>query len=138
MTGYGFSIKALPKGGKPFGDDSEDEQGTPEGGELEGADPQATAGDPADDPAGPPPAAPADDPAVDTEAPAESPAPPTGSGEEPAVDAPPPPTDDAQPWAGDMYDEGDETDPDDALYGYSGTAGEKAWLDKAPDGTLTG
>ncbi|MER6231000.1 hypothetical protein ABT169_17875 [Streptomyces sp. NPDC001616] len=58
--------------------------------------------------------------------------------------APPPPemqppqADDARPWAGDVYDEGDETDPAQAYAALSGPNGEQAWLDKAEDGTLTG
>ncbi|MET9528106.1 hypothetical protein ABZX91_38255, partial [Streptomyces coeruleorubidus] len=59
--------------------------------------------------------------------------------------APPPPPeiqppheDDARPWAGDVYDEGDETDPAQAYASLSGPNGEQAWLDKAEDGTLTG
>ncbi|MGW7090093.1 hypothetical protein ACWGH2_42290 [Streptomyces sp. NPDC054871] len=50
----------------------------------------------------------------------------------------PPQEDDARPWAGDVYDEGDETDPAQAYAAFSGPAGEQAWLDKAEDGTLTG
>ncbi|MGW0757163.1 hypothetical protein ACWD1Y_11845 [Streptomyces sp. NPDC002814] len=59
--------------------------------------------------------------------------------------APPPPPeiqppheDDARPWAGNVYDEGDETDPAQAFAALSGPNGEQAWLDKAEDGTLTG
>ncbi|MGC4950912.1 hypothetical protein ACLQ2N_32570 [Streptomyces sp. DT224] len=50
----------------------------------------------------------------------------------------PPQEDDARPWAGDVYDEGDETDPAEAYAALSGPNGEQAWLDKAEDGTLTG
>ncbi|MFD7763573.1 hypothetical protein [Streptomyces microflavus] len=50
----------------------------------------------------------------------------------------PPHEDDSRPWAGDMYDEGDESDPAQAYASFSGPAGEQAWLDKAQDGTLTG
>ncbi|MFJ5121971.1 hypothetical protein [Kitasatospora sp. NPDC088548] len=54
--------------------------------------------------------------------------------------APAAPEDDARPWAGDPYDEGDETQPDDpavtAVFG--GQADEQAWLERADDGTLTG
>ncbi|MGA5411575.1 hypothetical protein ACPCSC_30510 [Streptomyces lavendulocolor] len=50
----------------------------------------------------------------------------------------PPHEDDARPWAGDVYDEGDETDPAQAYAALSGPNGEQAWLDKAEDGTLTG
>lgn len=50
----------------------------------------------------------------------------------------PPQEDDARPWAGDVYDEGDETDPAQAYAALSGPNGEQSWLDKAEDGTLTG
>ncbi|MEU3499253.1 hypothetical protein ABZ726_00245 [Streptomyces hundungensis] len=49
-----------------------------------------------------------------------------------------PVADDGRPWAGDPYDEGDESDPAQANSAFSGPGGEEAWLDKAPDGTLTG
>ncbi|MFK0295641.1 hypothetical protein ACIQU6_34955 [Streptomyces sp. NPDC090442] len=49
-----------------------------------------------------------------------------------------PAQDDARPWAGDAYDEGDETDPTDAFARFAGQDGEEAWLDRASDGTLTG
>lgn len=62
--------------------------------------------------------------------------------QDPAAAAPPelepPQPDDARPWAGDVYDEGDETDPTLAYAAFSGQSGEQAWLDKAEDGTLTG
>ncbi|WP_404949154.1 hypothetical protein HFP70_35820 [Streptomyces sp. ARC14] len=70
----------------------------------------------------PPPAA---DPAADPAAP-------------PPPEPQPPQQDDARPWAGDVYDEGDESDPAEAYAGFSGQNGEQAWLDKAEDGTLTG
>lgn len=70
---------------------------------------------------------PAADPAAG--APAEPPPPP---------EMQPPQQDDARPWAGDVYDEGDETDPAQAYAALSGPNGEQAWLDKAEDGTLTG
>ncbi|AWI32702.1 hypothetical protein [Streptomyces tirandamycinicus] len=61
---------------------------------------------------------------------------------DPAANPPPEPQppqeDDARPWAGDVYDEGDETDPALAYASFSGQDGEQAWLDKAEDGTLTG
>ncbi len=142
MTRYGFAIKALPKGGKPFGDEEDDEQ--PEGAEeeaLEGDDPAAAFEDPAadmgEDPSAPPeePAAPPQDPAA--EAPSGEGAEPPAEGEQPG-DEPEPPADDTRPWAGDMYDEGDETDPADSFSAYTGSNGEQAWLDRAPDGTLTG
>ncbi|MEU0857400.1 hypothetical protein ABZ352_18450 [Streptomyces griseofuscus] len=56
----------------------------------------------------------------------------------PPPDPQPPQQDDARPWAGDLYDEGDETDPAQAYAAFSGPHGEQAWLDKAEDGTLTG
>ncbi|WP_328736548.1 hypothetical protein [Streptomyces bobili] len=141
MTRYGFAIKALPKGGKPFGDEEDDEK--PEGAEeesLEDTDPSAALEDPsadtAEDSAAPPedPAAPpgdsvAEPPPEGVEAPAEG---------EPPADVPEPPIDDARPWAGDMYDEGDEPDPDDAWSAYKGSNGEEAWLEASQDGTLTG
>lgn len=45
-----------------------------------------------------------------------------------------------QEWAGDLYEEGDETDPagPDAFAAFNGQGGEAAWLDRAEDGTLTG
>ncbi|MFI9588084.1 hypothetical protein ACIHCQ_41315 [Streptomyces sp. NPDC052236] len=141
MTRYGFAIKALPKGGKPFGDDEEDDQ--PEEAPEPGPDaasgppkPPADAGGPLDDAA---------DPAADSaellgeEDPA---APPGEAGAGPPTDdmeAPPqPPADDARLWSGEVYDEGDETDPAAAFAAYTGSQGEEAWLDQAPDGTLTG
>ncbi|MFE2723912.1 hypothetical protein [Kitasatospora sp. NPDC059327] len=50
------------------------------------------------------------------------------------------PADDARQWAGDPYDEGDEPQPDDPSITarFSDPAGEEAWLERAPDGTLTG
>lgn len=41
-------------------------------------------------------------------------------------------------WAGDLYEEGDETDPAQAFAGFAGQEGEEAWLDRSEDGTLTG
>jgi hypothetical protein len=66
---------------------------------------------------------------------------PAAQGMDPAAEQPPelqpPHQDDARPWAGDAYDEGDETDPAQAYASFSGNNGEQAWLDKAEDGTLT-
>ncbi|MET8717348.1 hypothetical protein ABZV52_29730 [Streptomyces sp. NPDC004735] len=132
MTRYGFAIKAFPKGGKPFGDeeDNDEMEGADEG-TLEEDDPSAAF---EDQPAGTTdPGAPPTDPAA--EPPAEGDVPPAD--EEPAA-APEPPADDSRPWAGDMYDEGDESDPADSWSAYTGSNGEQAWLDRAPDGTLTG
>ncbi|PNG22440.1 hypothetical protein [Streptomyces cahuitamycinicus] len=140
MTRYGFAIKALPKGGKPFGDEEEDEQ--PEGTEeaFEG-DPSAAFEEPSPDMAEDPAAAPPEGPAATAEEPAAEP-PAEGAAAAPegeqAVDVPEPPADDSRPWAGDAYDEGDETDPADSFSAYTGSNGEQAWLDRAPDGTLTG
>lgn len=41
-------------------------------------------------------------------------------------------------WAGDVYEDGDETDPQDAFASFQGQSGEQAWLDRADDGTITG
>ena len=41
-------------------------------------------------------------------------------------------------WAGDLYEQGDESDPAEAWAVFSGAAGEQAWLDRASDGVLTG
>ncbi|MFG2865470.1 hypothetical protein [Streptomyces sioyaensis] len=146
MTRYGIAIKALPKGGKPFGDDDEDQD--KDTATAEGAD----VGAPTDDarPSTEPAAVPSeetpdpemaaeempDEAALDEGAtPAEGAATPE---DEAGTDPAPAPEDDARPWSGDMYDEGDETDPVDAFAAYKGTDGEEAWLDQAPDGTLTG
>lgn len=67
---------------------------------------------------------------------------PAAQDQDPAAQAPPelqpPHQDDARPWAGDEYDEGDESDPAQAFAAFSGPNNEQAWLDKADDGTLTG
>jgi hypothetical protein len=44
----------------------------------------------------------------------------------------------APKWAGDLYEEGDETDPVEAFAAFTGDDGVTAWLDVAPDGTKTG
>ncbi|MER7937927.1 MULTISPECIES: hypothetical protein [unclassified Streptomyces] len=71
---------------------------------------------------------PSDDPAAQDQDPA--------AGQPPEFQ--PPHQDDARPWAGDLYDDGDESDPAQAYAAFSGPTGEQAWLDKAEDGTLTG
>ncbi|MGC5042490.1 hypothetical protein ACLQ16_04135 [Streptomyces albidoflavus] len=144
MTRYGFAIKALPKGSKPFGDDDEDQ-------DQDAADPQSTEADATPGAAEPSAAAPDEeatdlDLAVDEEMPEEetpdgiaSPSDPAAAPEDEATPDPAPaPEDDARPWSGDMYDEGDGTDPAAAFAAYKGAGGEEAWLDQAPDGTLTG
>ncbi len=68
----------------------------------------------------------------------DDPAPGAPAAPPPEPDPAPPQPDDVRPWAGDMYDEGDETDPAQAYAAFSGPHGEQAWLDKAEDGTLTG
>ncbi|MEV0444636.1 hypothetical protein AB0I84_04445 [Streptomyces spectabilis] len=148
MIRYGFAIKALPKGGKPFGDDEDQDKGqgkdtsTTDGADT-GTAPDviaqdvAPAGDPTDDAAdvetGP-------DDEVVPDSPAEDPS--SGAGQaasgEPAEEGPTALEDDTRPWSGDMYDEGDETVPSSAFAAYQGTTGEEAWLDQNPDGTLTG
>ncbi|MEE1764407.1 hypothetical protein [Streptomyces sp. SP18BB07] len=142
MTRYGLAIKALPKGGKPFGEEEDDEQPeNAEGEAFEGDDPAAAfEEDPSAD-IGQDPAAPPENLAVPPED--SAPEPPAAGAEPPAegeapVDALEPPADDARPWAGDMYDEGGESDPADSFSAYTGSDGEQAWLDRAPDGTLTG
>ena len=114
VTRYGFAIKALPR------PDDEDEDDLEEG--IEG-DTEAPDDDLEDDEL-----MAADDNPADQDAKAD---------DEPAAE-PQEPTDDARPWAGDMYDEGDESDPAAAYSAFTGQNGEQAWLDKAPDGTLTG
>ncbi|MCG8971757.1 hypothetical protein [Streptomyces sp. CL12-4] len=154
MTRYGFAIKALPKGGKPFGEEDDDENedtvGTEDAsldeagpgvsdtespddlGEDLPEDPSAAPAVPEEEPA--PEGGPAGPPSTDT--PPEGPEG-EGAGEDPGA-APSPPDDDSRPWAGDLYSEGDETDPDAAFAAYTGSNGEQAWLDQAQDGTLTG
>ncbi|MEU1592784.1 hypothetical protein ABZ468_07960 [Streptomyces sp. NPDC005708] len=146
MTRYGIAIKALPKGAKPFGkkdelqpdgtDPNQDPMADPTADPMAAADPGAPADpsmDPTSDPAGPPPGA--TDPMADpSAAPDPNAADPTA---DPGAD-PNTPTDDARPWSGDQYDQGDETDPAQAFAAYTGSNGEQAWLDQAPDGTLTG
>lgn len=142
VTRYGFAIKALPQGGKPFGEEDDDENEETAGTEeasLENAESGVSDSDPTEefpealpeDSALSEPADPAAPPAADTP-PGE-----TDGAEDPAA-VPTPPEDDARPWAGDMYDEGDESIPEDAYCAYTGSNGEQAWLDRAPDGTLTG
>lgn len=41
-------------------------------------------------------------------------------------------------WAGDLHEDGDESDPAQAHDWFKGEGGAEAWLDKADDGTLTG
>jgi hypothetical protein len=41
-------------------------------------------------------------------------------------------------WAGDLYEEGDESLPEDAFAVLTGDGDEESWLDRADDGTLTG
>ncbi|WP_435244709.1 hypothetical protein [Streptomyces sioyaensis] len=143
MTRYGFAIKALPKGGKPFGDDDEDqEQDVPSAEDADAGAP-SNEDDPGAEPAAvtPPGDAPAPEGLTDEETPVED-APEPADGVEAPHDEPtapePGPDDDSRPWSGDMYDEGDETDPSAAFAAYQGANGEEAWLDQAPDGTLTG
>lgn len=59
----------------------------------------------------------------------------------PAGQAPPAPDDpnaDVQQWAGDLYEEGDETTPEAAYASFTAPNGDTAWLDRSEDGTLTG
>ncbi|GGW95128.1 hypothetical protein [Streptomyces noursei] len=146
MTRYGFAIKALPKGNKPFGDGEDQDQGqdvpapgdanagAPPNGAEQGTDSGDVPGEDAPDPAAeemPEVEASPDDEASAADV-AEPPEDDAATGSVPAPD------DDSRPWSGDMYDEGDETDPSAAFAAYKGANGEEAWLDQAPDGTLTG
>ncbi|MFE3139643.1 hypothetical protein [Streptomyces scopuliridis] len=136
MTRYKFAIKALPKGGgKPFEDDDEDQDEGTEATDGTDASPPSDETDPSANPSAipdeevPDPEATADEETPEEETPDEASAP-SFSAESPE--------DDSRPWSGDMYDEGDETDPTGAFASYNGANGEEAWLDQAPDGTLTG
>ncbi|MFF0481959.1 hypothetical protein [Streptomyces sp. NPDC004435] len=139
MIRYGFAIKALPKSGKPFGDE-EDQDDTPEleNGPLPEDGAPASAGAAVSEPN-----ASSSGVEGDTEAAEEPPLDETGPEPDDRSsstdgDAAAGPESDARPWSGDPYDEGDETDPADAFAAYKGPGGEEAWLDQAPDGTLTG
>lgn len=44
----------------------------------------------------------------------------------------------ARSWAGDLYEDGDETDPVQARAAFTADDGSEAWLDKHDDGTLVG
>lgn len=59
---------------------------------------------------------------------------------EPEADDPAAPDDvnKPQPFAGDVYNEGDETDPAASFAHLQGPDGTEAWLDHEPDGTMTG
>ncbi|RZU28319.1 hypothetical protein EV284_6485 [Streptomyces sp. BK022] len=136
MTRYGFAIKALPKGAKPFGEEEDDKK--PDG-TSELTQPDAGTG-----PAEPEPTPATDNPFADpgTEQPDPAADETSDGGQEPAeteAETPPDaPADDARPWAGDEYSAGDESDPADAFSAYTGSNGEQAWLDRDTDGTLTG
>ncbi|MGW1544434.1 hypothetical protein ACWCPM_30105 [Streptomyces sp. NPDC002309] len=120
MTGYGLAIKVLPQGGKPFVEEDDENEGTEET-PLDKAAPGISDTEPAEDfeedlpedPAAAPaaieedPAAPADDPT----APPTPDTPPEGEGGGAPNAAPEQPDDASRPWAGDEYNEGDETDP---------------------------
>ncbi|MEU1273524.1 hypothetical protein [Streptomyces sp. NPDC005799] len=138
MTRYGFAIKALPQGAKPFGeeDDEKEETAGTEEASLGVSDPEASGEDLPEDPTAAP-AAPAEDPAAPPD-PSATDGPPEGEGDGDPGAVPPQPDDDSRPWAGDEYNEGDETNPDNAFAAYTGSDGEQAWLDQAQDGTLTG
>jgi len=45
---------------------------------------------------------------------------------------------DAPAWSGDVYEEGNESRPEDSRWSFSGEGGEEAWLDRTDDGTITG
>lgn len=61
-------------------------------------------------------------------------------GQNPAA---PPPTNpvhntEAPAWSGDVYQEGDESTPEQSEWSFTGEGGEEAWLDRSQDGTITG
>ncbi|EXU69663.1 hypothetical protein Z951_03015 [Streptomyces sp. PRh5] len=148
MTRYAIAIKALPKGSKPFRDDDEDlEQDVSAAGNPEPAAPPPESDPSAERVATPDEDTPdrevrADEEVSEKEAPDKE-VPEPANGTETAdgelADPTPGPEDDSgRPWSGDMYDEGDESDASAAFAAYKGANGEEAWLDQAPDGTLTG
>lgn len=62
-------------------------------------------------------------------------------GQNPA--ATPPPSNpvhntEAPAWSGDVYQEGDESAPEQSQWSFTGEGGEEAWLDRSQDGTITG
>ncbi|NEW73750.1 hypothetical protein [Streptomyces rhizosphaericus] len=145
MTRYAIAIKALPKGSKPFRDDDEDQEqdvSTTDGTDADAPPPE---GDPKTERVATPgedaaaSKVPADEEVSEKETPDEEvPEPaetPDGGPADPAQGSE---DDSGRPWSGDMYDEGDETDASAAFAAYKGANGEEAWLDQAPDGTLTG
>ncbi|MFB6525239.1 hypothetical protein [Streptomyces sp. NPDC056399] len=138
MIRYGFAIKALPKGGKPFGDDDQDEKpvAADNAAPPEEAAPETGASVPPGG-AGLSAGASSGETVTDETSPDEE-QPDRADEETPPDGGAPHPADDARPWSGDPYDEGDETDPATAFAAYKGAGGEEAWLDRAPDGTLTG
>lgn len=48
------------------------------------------------------------------------------------------PVEDAPRWSGDVYEQGDETKPDDAYAHLTGDGGVDAWLDRGDDGAIVG
>ena len=45
---------------------------------------------------------------------------------------------DAPAWSGDVYEDGDESTPEESPWPFQGASGEQAWLDRSADGTITG
>ncbi|MEW1700098.1 hypothetical protein ACIQCR_17070 [Streptomyces sp. NPDC093249] len=134
MIRYGLAIKALSKNGTSP-EDEEDDTTEPE--PSEGVT-QAVRDDRALQPASASPVPEGDSGPSVEQLPDESEPGPNEPGSSAPDGGAPSAPDDARPWSGDPYDEGEETDPSAAFAAYKGERGEEAWLDQAPDGTLTG
>jgi hypothetical protein len=140
---YSLQFKALPKKGKnddPNAFPPKDEQ--PAGGMPEGSPVDESAEDPAEEATETPKEEAAEpvegDPAEEAqETPAEEAAEPA---DEPTDQEAPPEVDPnaPQPFSGDVYTEGDETDPAEAFAHLKGEDGTEAWLDHDPQGTIVG
>ncbi|MEU8957981.1 hypothetical protein AB0C93_27165 [Streptomyces sp. NPDC048518] len=139
MTRYGLAIKALPKGAKPFGDDEEQDQDTPDAETTEADAPPvapdanaavATPAKEAEDvnPLAVEESATEEVPDKTVQPPRDPAAASQDAGAAPVAE----PEDDGRPWSGDMYDEGDETEPANAFAAYRGADGEEAWLSIRP------
>jgi len=138
---YSLQFKALPKKGKnddPNAFPPKDEApagGMPDDAAAEQSETPAdeSAETPAEQAAEPTEAPVEGDPAEEaSETPAEEDAEPTDDGDEHADPNAP------QPFSGDVYTEGDETDPAQAFAHLKGEDGTEAWLDHSPQGTIVG
>lgn len=135
MTRFRLQFKALPKKkdedlDQPFAKSDEDPAQPPVG-ELPSDEPtDDVEEEPVED-------EPTDDAPVDEGDPAEEPT----EGEEDPIDEGDPAEPDPnapQPFAGDVYTEGDETDPAASFAHLKGEDGTEAWLDHSQDGTIVG